>query len=237
MSITGVDYFCPEIEAVVNSSAGKIMETKVSSTTNQLYKLAFRLAVFTIAYNIVEGIVSTYFGYEDESLALFGFGVDSFIEAISGFGIATMVVRIQKRPDSHRGDFEKTALRITGFSFYALTTGLIITSIYNIWTNHKPETTFWGVVISAISILIMWALIVGKTKAGKGLNSDAILADAECTRVCIYMSAILLLSSGIYELTNFAHTDSIGTLGLSYFAFREGKECFEKANNAKNCSC
>lgn len=203
----------------------------------KLYKIAFGLAIFTIIYNIAEGLLATYLGYEDESLALFGFGVDSFIEVISGLGIAHMVLRIQRQPDSNRDDFERTALRVTGFSFYALVFGLVTTSIYNIWTGHKPETTFWGVVISIISIIIMWILIIGKTKTGKELNSDAILADAECTRVCIYMSIVLLISSGIYQLTNFAYIDSIGTLGLSYFAFKEGRECFEKAKSNKHCGC
>jgi divalent metal cation (Fe/Co/Zn/Cd) transporter len=83
----------------------------------------------------------------------------------------------------------------------------------------------------------MWILIIGKTKTGKELNSDAILADAECTRVCIYMSIVLLISSGIYQLTNFAYIDSIGTLGLSYFAFKEGRECFDKAKSNKHCGC
>lgn len=200
-----------------------------------LYKLAFGLAVFTIIYNIAEGLVSTYFGYEDESLALFGFGADSFIEVISGFGIAHMVLRIQKKPESNRDDFERTALRVTGFSFYALVIGLVTTSLYNIWTAHKPETTFWGGVISAISIAVMWLLILGKIRVGKQLNSDAILADAECTRVCIYMSVVLLASSLIYEFTGFGYIDSIGTLGLSYFAFKEGKECFDKAKSNKHC--
>ncbi|MBK8854023.1 MAG: cation transporter [Saprospiraceae bacterium] len=203
----------------------------------KLYKTAFGLAIFTIIYNIAEGLLATYLGYEDESLALFGFGVDSFIEVISGLGIAHMVLRIQRQPDSNRDDFERTALRVTGFSFYALVFGLVTTSIYNIWTGHKPETTFWGVVISIISIIIMWILIIGKTKTGKQLNSDAILADAECTRVCIYMSIVLLISSGIYQLTNFTYIDSIGTLGLSYFAFKEGRECFDKAKSNKYCGC
>jgi divalent metal cation (Fe/Co/Zn/Cd) transporter len=203
----------------------------------KLYKTAFGLAIFTIIYNIAEGLLATYLGYEDESLALFGFGVDSFIEVISGLGIAHMVLRIQRQPDSNRDDFERTALRVTGFSFYALVFGLVTTSIYNIWTGHKPETTFWGVVISIISIIIMWILIIGKTKTGKQLNSDAILADAECTKVCIYMSIVLLISSGIYQLTNFAYIDSIGTLGLSYFAFKEGRECFDKAKSNKHCGC
>lgn len=207
------------------------------SDIQKLYQLAFGLAVITIVYNIAEGVIATYLGYEDESLALFGFGVDSFIEVISGFGVAHMILRIQRHPESNRDDFERTALRITGFSFYALVIGLVGTSFYNSWTGQTPETTFWGVVISLISIAIMWGLIIGKTKAGKQLNSEAILADAECTRVCIYMSIVLLISSGIYELTNIGYIDSIGTLVISYFAWKEGRECFEKANNNAHCSC
>lgn len=203
----------------------------------KLYKVAFALALFTIFYNIIEGMISTYLGFEDESLALFGFGSDSFIEVISGLGIVHMILRIQKNPDSKRDDFEKTALKITGVAFYLLVFGLVITSVYNIWTGHKPLTTFWGVVISIISILVMWLLVYWKRKVGKKLNSEPILADANCTMVCIYMSIILLASSGIYELFEIPYIDSIGTLGLSFFAFKEGKECFEKANSDAYCSC
>ena len=202
----------------------------------QLYKWALGLAVFTIFYNIAEGLVSTYMGYEDGSLALFGFGADSFIEVISGFGIAHMIIRIQKN-NSNRDNLEKTALRITGFSFYILVGGLIITSVYNIWTGHNPTTTFIGVIISIISIVVMSALMLLKRKVGNKLNSEAILSDAACTKVCIYMSIILLVSSGIYELTHFPYIDSIGTLGLSYFAFKEGQECFEKAKNDEHKCC
>jgi divalent metal cation (Fe/Co/Zn/Cd) transporter len=209
----------------------------IKTNEHRLYKLAFVLAIFTIIYNLGEGLVSIYLGYEDGSLTLFGFGADSFIEVISGLGIAHMILRIQRQPNSNRDNFERTALRVTGFSFYVLVFGLVLTSIYNLLTGHRPETTFWGIVISVISIAVMWGLIIGKTKVGKQLNSDAILADAECTRVCIYMSVILLISSGIYELTNIKYIDSIGTLGLSYFAFKEGKECFDKAKSDKYCGC
>ncbi len=204
---------------------------------NGLYKWAFGFAVFSIVYNIGEGLISTYLGYEDESLALFGFGSDSFIEVISGIGIAHMIIRIQKSKISDRGNFERTALRITGFAFYALVVGLVITSIYNILSGNNPITTFWGVVISTISILVMWLLVAGKRKVGIKLNSAPILADANCTMVCVYMSIILLISSGIYELTSIPYIDSLGTLGLSYFAYKEGKECFEKANSNEYCSC
>lgn len=215
------------------------METTTISLNedNKLYKLAFALAIFTIVYNIAEGIISTYLGFDDESLALFGFGADSFIEVISGLGIAHMIIRIQMQPNSNRDNFERTALRITGYAFYGLVVALVITSIYNIWIGHKPVSTFWGIVISSVSILVMWFLVLSKRRVGKKLNSDPILADANCTMVCVYMSIILLVSSGIYELTGIPYIDSIGTLGLAYFAFTEGKECFEKVKQEKYCSC
>lgn len=187
------------------------------------YKLAFGLAIFTIIYNIIEGLIATYLGYEDETLTLFGFGVDSFIEVISGLGIAHMILRIQKQPEIDHDIFEKTALKITGFAFYILVAGLVITSCYNLWTGQKPSTTFCGVIISLISIVVMWALIYWKTKVGKSLHSKAILADVECTRVCIYMSLVLLISSAIYELTGIPYIDAMGTFGLAYFSYVEGK--------------
>lgn len=203
----------------------------------RLYRIALGLAVFTIVYNLAEGIIATWFGFHDESTTLFGFGVDSFIELISGLGIAHMVVRMQMNPTANRDPFERTALRVTGVAFYLLVVGLLVSAAYNLWSAHKPITTFWGVIISMISIVVMLVLIYWKTRVGKQLHSEAMLADAQCTRVCIYMSVILLVSSGIYELTHIAYIDAIGTLGLAYFSFKEGKECFEKAKSDTFCAC
>lgn len=208
-----------------------------SAQEKKLYDIALVLGVFTIFYNLAEGIIATWFGFEDETLALFGFGVDSFIELISGTGIVYMVIRIKQNPLSNRSAFERTALKVTGVSFYVLVAGLIISSAIVLYSGHKPETTFWGVVISLISIIVMLFLIYGKIKTGKQLQSDAILADANCTKVCIYMSCVLLASSGIYELTGFPYADALGTLGLAWFSFQEGKECFEKAASNKLCGC
>ncbi|HEY9220897.1 MAG TPA: cation transporter [Lutibacter sp.] len=205
--------------------------------TSQRYKIAFGLAVFTIIYNIFEGLIATFIGFSDDSLTLFGFGVDSFIETISGFGILHMVARIQRNPNSNRDNYERTALRITGFSFYALVLGLVATSVYNFATGQQPQTTFWGLIIAVISIAIMGILVYYKIKVGKALNSEAIIADAECTKVCIYMSVVLLVASGLYYFTKLPYVDSIGALVLAYLSFREGRECFEKANSDKYCGC
>jgi len=203
----------------------------------RLYQIALWLAVFTILYNIAEGLVSVYFGYHDESIALFGFGADSFIEVLSGFGIAHMVLRIRNSPTSNRDDFERTALTVTGFAFYVLVIGLTATSMHNLWIGRKPETTLWGVIIALISLAVMWVLMIRKRKVGRQLNSAAILADVACTKVCMYMSLVLLVSSGVYELTRFAFVDTLGTLGLAYLSFKEGRECFEKAKGNSHCSC
>jgi divalent metal cation (Fe/Co/Zn/Cd) transporter len=211
--------------------------TTQGNNTQQLFKAAFGLAVFTIVYNIIEGLVSTLLGFSDESLALFGFGADSFIETISGVGILHMVTRIRANPNSNRDQYERTALKITGFSFFALVLALTATAVFNIVTDQEPETTFWGIVISIISISIMWVLVVYKRKIGKLLNSDAIIADAECTKVCIYMSLVLLVSSGLYYFIKLPYIDSVGALILAYLSFREGRECFEKAKSDKYCAC
>ena len=202
---------------------------------SRLYSIAFALAIFTILYNVTEGIIATYFGYQDETLTLFGFGVDSFIEMISGIGIAHMIIRMRSHSNVSRDTFERTALRITGYAFYLLVAGLIISTAIILYTGQKPQTTFWGVVISLVSILVMLVLIYLKIKTGKQLNSEAMLADANCTKVCIYMSVILLVSSVVYEFTQLPYLDAAGTLGLAWFSYKEGQECFEKANSDKLC--
>lgn len=199
------------------------------SQQKRFYQYALWLAFFTILYNTLEGLVSVYLGSQDETLTLFGFGIDSFIEVISGIGIMAMVLRIRQNPDTPRGPFERKALRVTGLSFYLLSGGLLITALYNLYSGHKPETTLSGTIISIISIAVMWALVAGKRNVGRTLDSAPILADANCTMICIYMSVVLLASSLIYQFTGFGLVDSLGALGLIYFSISEGRESFEKA--------
>ncbi|MBE0571560.1 MAG: cation transporter [Ignavibacteriaceae bacterium] len=203
-----------------------------------LIRTAFLLSLITIIYNIAEGIISVYFGVSDDALALLGFGVDSFVEVISGIGIAHMILRMKYSKVETRDTFEKTALRITGTAFYLLTAGLIIGSALNIINDVKPESTLPGIIIASISILTMYWLMTSKLKVGKALKSDAIIADANCTKTCFYLSFILLAASGLYELFNIAYFDILGSLGIAYFAFKEGKEAFEKAKSGNLlCNC
>lgn len=200
------------------------------------YKRASLLAQITIFYNLIEGTVSVFFGVADETLSLFGFGIDSFVEVLSGIGIWNMVRRMRDNPKADPGPFETKALQITGTAFYILAVGLVITAGVSLYQGHRPETTFWGIVIAAISIFTMWVLIYFKVKVGRQLNSDAILEDANCTKACLYLSFTLLLASVGFELTGIGGIDSIGAIIIAIFSFREGRESFAKARAAP-CHC
>jgi len=106
----------------------------------------------------------------------------------------------------------------------------------SLYQQHKPETTLWGIAISLGSISFMWYLIRQKTRVGKQLGSNAILADAACSRACLYLSLVLMVSSVGYELTGIGSLDAIGALLIAWLAFREGRESFEKASGL-DCSC
>ncbi len=202
-------------------------------------RTAIGLAVFTITYNVAEGLISLYFGYSDETLALFGFGIDSFIEVISAFGILQMVIRIRRNPESPVSKYEVTALRITGYGFFVLCAGLAAGIIVNTVQGHRPVSTFWGTVIALASMAVMMWLYLVKKRTGQALGSEPILADANCTLVCFYMSAVLLVSSALYELTGFVYADELGAAGLIWFSFREGSEALAKARKRSysECSC
>jgi len=204
----------------------------------KLLRKAVILAIITVLYNVLEGFFSILFGAQDETLALFGFGLDSFVEVISGIGILHLVYRMNYGKVEQRDMFEKTALRITGFSFYLLAIGLVAGSVLIVGNDVKPDTTIPGVIISLISILTMYYLMNAKLKIGKELNSDAIIADANCTKTCFYLSFILLASSGLYELFKIGYIDAVGSLGIAYFAYSEGKEAFEKVKTGNlSCTC
>ncbi len=203
------------------------------------WRAALALSIITIAYNAIEGLVSVWYGLQDEALSLFGFGVDSFVEVISGIGILHLVLRMRTSEGIDMRDaFERKALRTTGGAFYVLSGSLVLSVIAGIFTHHEPITTFWGIVISLVSICTMAVLIHFKLRVGTTLGSEAIIADAHCTRACLYLSVVLLAASAGYEYTGIAMLDELGSLGIAWFAYREGKEAFEKSRGSLSCqSC
>jgi hypothetical protein len=103
--------------------------------------------LITIYYNLLEGAISVFFGFQDEALSLFGFGVDSFVEVIPGIGFWHKILGIRQYTDGKPDRFEKRALKITGTAFYLLARYLqqqhYTTSIQVIVRNpHSGESLF-----------------------------------------------------------------------------------------------
>ena len=138
--------------------------------------------------------------------------------------------------DEPRTRFEVSALRVTGTAFNLLAGGLGLSALYSLFSAHKPQTTLPGLILSVVSIGVIWILVWGKRRVGRELHSAPILADTNCTLVCIYMSLVLLGSRLIYELTGLGFIDCLGALGLIYFSIKEGRESFDKASGLE-CDC
>ncbi len=206
--------------------------------TPSLLNVALALGLVTVGYNIIEAIVSIWFGFNDDTLALLGFGVDSLVEVISGAGIVHATLRMRKSPIESRDHFERQALRITGWAFYLLAAGMIFGALLNLYQGSHPATTVPGIVVSLVSIATMWWLMSAKMKAGHALHSEAIIADANCTKTCLLLSVVLLAGSVLYELFHIGLVDAAGSLGIAWFAWREGKESLDKARTGKpGCCC
>lgn len=213
------------------------METSTAKRRRKLFRWVMALAILTVIYNFAEGAVATYFGIQQETLTLLGFGADSFIETISALGVVQMVVRIWRHPASDQGAFEISALRITGWCFYGLSAILLLSAALSVGEGHQPLSTFAGVIIAFISIASMWALVYAKLRLGRKLDLAPVIADARCNLVCIYMSVALLISSILWWLFHIPYIDVAGSLALVFFSVSEGKEAFEKAKGLHKYSC
>ncbi len=213
-----------------------MMDQIKSKLYNKKLKYALILSFITIFYNLAEGFFSTFFGASDETLALFGFGVDSFVEVLSGVGIAHMIYRMKRSDIQERDKFEITALRITGTALYILAAGLVVGSVIAVFNQSEPQSTLAGIIVAVVSILTMYFLYREKMKVGEKLDSQPIISDAKCTKTCFYLLFILLGSSLLYEFWHIPYIDAIGSLGIAWYAFKEGREAFQNAKT-KSLSC
>jgi divalent metal cation (Fe/Co/Zn/Cd) transporter len=149
-----------------------------------------RLEYFTIAWNLLEGLVAVVAGAMAGSISLVGFGIDSFIEVISG---AALLWRMAVDSDVHRREAsERRTLRIVGFCFLALAAYIAYESVQALLVRRAPEHSLPGIVLACVSLIVMPLLSRAKRRVGTALGSAAMNADAKQTEFCTYLSAIML---------------------------------------------
>lgn len=204
-------------------------------------KRALMLAWATILYNVVEGVVSMALGVAEGSVALFGFGGDSFIEV----GSALLVVwrfrgEVGRAAELSLARERKATLGI-GALFLLLATGTAVGAVLQLATGGHPSTTVPGVVIATLSLSFMFFLWAAKRRAAQALDSKAVAADAACSLACIKLSGVLLVGSLIFlVLPALWWVDAAAALVLAVFIGREGWEMVEAARKPDfegGCGC
>jgi len=175
----------------------------------------------TLAYNSLEGLLSIGAGLLAGSVALVGFGVDSFIEVIAS--VAAMW-RLRADAEPHRRALvEAHALRIIGLCFLALAAYVIVDAARSIVLRKTPEESPLGIVIAAVSLVVMPLLARAKRKVANALASRAIRAEARQTDICMYLSAILLGGLGLNAVFGWWWADPVAALGMAPFIAWEGR--------------
>ena len=196
---------------------------------------ALWLSGLTIAYNLAEGLVSMHFGWIDDSVALFGFGADSFIE------VASALLVLWKLMDHENLARERKAAGAIGWLFLWLGTGVAGGALLQLTARRHPPTTLPGLVISALSLAFMVFLWKAKVRAAKALDSATVAADAACSRACIQLSAVLFTGSLVFLVTPALWwADAVAALILALLIAREGFGMVRAARSAcftGGCGC
>lgn len=184
------------------------------------------LAWFTIAWNSVEGVVGIASGVVAGSIALVGFGVDSYVEVLSG---AVVLWRLSK--ESHGEEVseaaEHRALRIIALTFFALAGGVTVESVRKLATGEHPSASAAGVALTMVSLIVMPLLARAKRNVGRQLGSHALQADATETVLCVWLSAIVLAGLLLNAAFGWWWADPLAALGIVYVAVREGREAWK----------
>jgi divalent metal cation (Fe/Co/Zn/Cd) transporter len=180
-----------------------------------------RLEYFTIGWNLLEAVVSVGAGLFAGSIALIGFGIDSLVETSSG---AILLWRLREGEMGERR--EQTALKLVGISFFALATYVAFDATKSLILREAPEESYVGIIIAALSLIVMPLLARAKRRVATGLNSRAMKADSRQTDICAYLSAILLGGLGLNALFGWWWADPVAALLMVPIISKEGVEAF-----------
>ncbi len=178
------------------------------------------LVAATISYNVIEAIAAISAGALASSTALVAFGLDSVIEVGSAAAIAW-----QFSAANHE-QRERTALRVVAVSFFALAGYVSVESVHGLVTGHHPAHSTFGIVLAAVSLVVMPVLSMLQRRTGRELGSASAVADSKQTLLCTYLSAALLVGLAANSLLGWWWADPTTALFIAAVAVREGREAW-----------
>jgi len=190
-----------------------------------LNKKALSLSYFTVGYNILEGVVSILAGLlAGGSIALIGFGLDSFVESLSG---GVMIWRFRKHgriSEEEEEKVERRAARLVAYTFFVLGAYVLYESIRKLYLREAAEPSLFGIIIAIVSVVVMPVLFYLKYQTGKSIGSRSLVADSKETLACVFLSVSLLIGLGFNYLYGIWQADPVVGLIIVGFLVKEGYE-------------
>jgi divalent metal cation (Fe/Co/Zn/Cd) transporter len=197
--------------------------TASTADRDALVRRGVLLAWFTIAWNSLEGIAGIAAGIIAGSIALVGFGVDSYVEVFAGSVILWRLAK-ERHGQELSESAERRAVRLIAVTFLVLAVGVGVESVRKLAVGAEPAESPFGIGLALVSLIVMPLLAGAKRRVGHRLGSRAVTADATETVLCVWLSAVLLAGLGLNALFGWWWADPLAGLGIVYVAAREGIE-------------
>ncbi|MCI0354808.1 MAG: cation transporter [Acidobacteria bacterium] len=185
-----------------------------------LVQRGLRLELLTVGWNSAEAVIGIAAGVIAGSIALVGFGLDSVIEVSSG---AVLLWRLRAdRDHARRERAERLALRLVGVSFLVLAAYVAADAAFSLWRRLEPEESYVGIGLAIVSLLVMPLLARAKRRLAAELGSPALHADSQQTKICAYLSMILLGGLALNAALDWWWADPVAALLMTPIIVTEG---------------
>jgi divalent metal cation (Fe/Co/Zn/Cd) transporter len=190
---------------------------------------ALRLEYLTVGWNLVEGIVAISAAVVAGSVALLGFGIDSFVESASG---SVMIWRLhaERRARLSHGRIEALehrARRLVAASLFLLAAWIAVDAAQTLWRGDRPEFSAVGVALTAVSLVVMFWLARAKRRVARELGSRAMEADAFQTTACWWLSVAALTGIGLNGALGWWWADPVAGVVIAGLVVKEGRDAWE----------
>lgn len=188
---------------------------------------ALRLEYLTVAWNVVEGTVAVTAAVLAGSVALLGFGIDSFVEMASGL-VLLWRLRAESRHMAAEAvlRIDRQARKLVAISLVALAAWVAADALHTLWIEERPSPTLVGIVLTLVSMAVMRWLAQAKRDAARALHSHALESDATQTSICFWLSVIVLAGIGLNRLFGWWWADPVAALGMAVFLVREARQAW-----------
>ena len=197
---------------------------------SQLLSRALQLAYFTVVWNFIEGLVAIWAAIRAGSDALLGFGLDSGVESLSGL-VLIWRLKTERKYVERAEEVEEKALRLIGLTFFALAAFVGYESVTTLLNAERPETSWVGIGVTTLSLIVMPILARMKERVGEAMGSRAVLADSAETWACVYLSGVVLAGLILNALFGWWWADPVAALAVVGFLVKEGREAFSQEDD------